>query len=242
MEASHAFLWKTSCKGDLKILKCTYIVYICIFWIWRVRNHVTRQIGEYEICLASMKSKSLAILASMHFPLCRTLIYIADVQRRGFSLIDQKMSKLRGFELRRIWDILGYLYNTLSTTLWYEASVLRFWHTVTEYILQICNVEVSVWSTKKWWNDRGMNLDKFDIFLGICTTQKDYANIVTLWGLRCVDEYVRTTGCERFCEKDVVRKTVWERHSEKDVVRKMVWETRWEKDVVRKILFFTCFF
>ena len=38
-------------------------------------------------------------------------IYIADVQRRGFSLIDQKLSKLRGSER-------GYLYNTLSAALW----------------------------------------------------------------------------------------------------------------------------
>ena len=42
-------------------------------WIWRVRNQVTRQIGEYKIYLASMKSKLLASLASMIFSLCRTL-------------------------------------------------------------------------------------------------------------------------------------------------------------------------
>ena len=52
--------------------------------------------------------------------------YIVDVQRRSFSLIDQKMTKLREFELRRIRDILGYLYNTLSAALRYEASVLGF--------------------------------------------------------------------------------------------------------------------
>ena len=40
----------------------------------------------------------------------------------------KKMSKLRGFELRQIWDILGYLYNSLSAALWYEASVLGFWN------------------------------------------------------------------------------------------------------------------
>ena len=33
------------------------------------------------------------------------------MQRRGFSLIDYKMSKKHGTELRRIWDILGHLYN-----------------------------------------------------------------------------------------------------------------------------------
>ena len=56
----------------------------------------------------------------------RVRIYIVDVQRRGFSLIDQKLSKLRGFELRRIWDILRYLFTTLSAALWYEAFVLEF--------------------------------------------------------------------------------------------------------------------
>ena len=50
------------------------------------------------------------------------------MQRWGFSLIDQKLLKWRGFELRRIWDILGYLYNTLSAVFWYEAFVLGFWN------------------------------------------------------------------------------------------------------------------
>ena len=39
-------------------------------------------------------------------------IYMANVQRRGFSLIDQKMSKLQGTELRRIRYILEHLYST----------------------------------------------------------------------------------------------------------------------------------
>ena len=51
-------------------------------------------------------------------------MYIADVHRRSFSLTDHKMSKLQGSELRRIGDMLGYLDSTLSTSLWYEASVL----------------------------------------------------------------------------------------------------------------------
>ena len=34
------------------------------------------------------------------------------MQRGNFSLIDHKMSKLQGTELRRIWDILERLYNT----------------------------------------------------------------------------------------------------------------------------------
>ena len=51
------------------------------------------------------------------------IIYIADVQRRGFSLIDQQLSNKRGYEL---------------------------------------------------------SLDEFEIFLDICTVQKDYAYIVML--------------------------------------------------------------
>ena len=84
------FYEKHVAKETSKILKCTYmyIVYICIFWIWRVRNHVTRQIGEYEICLASMISKSLAILASMNFPLCRTLLTHAHLKCQS-GLLDQ---------------------------------------------------------------------------------------------------------------------------------------------------------
>ena len=39
----------------------------------------------------------------------------------------KKLSKLLGFELRRIWDILGYFYSTLSAALWYKSFVLGFW-------------------------------------------------------------------------------------------------------------------
>ena len=42
----------------------------------------------------------------------RQILYIVDVQCRGFSLIDPKMFKLQGTELRQIRDILGHLYNT----------------------------------------------------------------------------------------------------------------------------------
>ena len=38
------------------------------------------------------------------------------------------MSKLRGSELRRIWYILGYLYNSLSAALWYKVFVLEVWN------------------------------------------------------------------------------------------------------------------
>ena len=85
-------------------------------------------------------------------------------------------------------------------------------HTVNEYILQMCNVEVSVWSITKCRNNMVRNLDQFEIYWDICTTKKDNAHTVTLWGIRCVDEYVRATVWKRRCEKDVVRKSLWERY------------------------------
>ena len=122
---------------------------------------------------------------------------------------------------------------------------------MTEYILQMCNVQVSVSSNKYCRNYGGLNLDefelfwdinttfcpqhfdmkplswgsetshsegiyckcaklrfqfdrpknveitvvlvKFEIFWDIYTARKDYANIVTLSELRCVDEHVRAS-------------------------------------------------
>ena len=133
-------------------------------------------------------------------------------------------------------------------------------HTVNEYILQICIVEISFWSITKCRNNMVRNIDEFEIYLDICAAKKDNAHIVTLWVLRCVDEYVRATVWtktlwERRCEKDVVRKTLWERHCERHVGRKTLWERRFEKYVVRdtwegrckkvdvrKIFILTCFF
>ena len=68
MEASHASL-----RRPLKILKCNYFVYICIFGFGEYKIKLLANFGEYKICLASMTSKSLAGLASMNFSLCRTL-------------------------------------------------------------------------------------------------------------------------------------------------------------------------
>ena len=99
-------------------------------------------------------------------------IHISNRKHRGFSLIDQILSKLRGSELRRIWGRL---------------------------------------------------------FRDICTAQKDNAYIVTLWGLRCVDEYVMETVWKRRFENEVVRKTLRKRHCEKDVVKKTLWEKRCKK-------------
>ena len=64
--------------------------------------------------------------------------------------------------------------------------------------------------------------------LDICTAQKDFAFIVTLWGHICKGNGVRKT--------DVLRKMLWERRCEKDVVRKTLWERRCEKDVVEQSL------
>ena len=62
------FYEKQVAKETSKSLNVPIVFIYAFFWIWRVQNHVTRQIGEYEICLASMTSKSLASLASMNFP------------------------------------------------------------------------------------------------------------------------------------------------------------------------------
>ena len=45
------------------------------------------------------------------------------MQRRGLSLIDPKMFKLQGTELRQIWDILGHLYNTERLRIYSKTPV-----------------------------------------------------------------------------------------------------------------------
>ena len=74
-------------------------------------------------------------------------IHIVDVQRWCFSLIDQKLLKWRGSKLRRIWDISGYLYSTLSATLWYEAFVLWFWNS-TKW--QNTMLRFEIWDVQCW--------------------------------------------------------------------------------------------
>ena len=99
-------------------------------------------------------------------------------------------------------------------------------YTMNEYILLMCNVEVSVWSITKCRNYRVLNVEEFEIYWDICKAQKDYAyTCIVTWGLRCVDEYVRATVWERRCEKDVVVKTLWDKRCEiLDVVEKSLWE------------------
>ena len=148
------------------------------------------------------------------------------MQRRGFSLIDQNCRNKRGFWT---WDILGYLYNTLSTAFYYEASFLGFWN-VTQWQSMYCRVQRRGFSLidQKCRIYGDLNWDKFEMIWDICTAQKNYAYIVTLWWLGCVDQYFRATVLERRCEKGVVRKTLWER--------------RCKKFAVRKIFLLTCFF
>ena len=50
-------------------------------------------------------------------------IYIVDVHRRSFSLIDQKIRNYGGLNLDKL-GIFVYLYYTLSAALLYEALVL----------------------------------------------------------------------------------------------------------------------
>ena len=87
-------------------------------------------------------------------------------------------------------------------------------------------------TNKKMSKFRGLNLDEFEIFWDIYTAQKDYAYIVTLLGLRCVDDYVRAPVLERR------EQTLREKRYEKDVVIKTLVEKKIvrERDVVRKTL------
>ena len=100
----------------------------------------------------------------------------------------------------------------------------------------MCNLEVSVWSTKNCRNYRVLNLRYFGKFVQqrkvtrILRRYEDYV-VWTLCG------YVRATVWKRRCGK-----TLWERDCEKDVVRKTLWERRFEKDVVRKSLWERYFF
>ena len=139
------------------------------------------------------------------------------LQRRGFSLIERKLSKLRGSELRRIWDVLGCLFNTLSAAL-YEASVLGFWN-----FPQWQNIWCSC-ATSRFQLDRPniveiMVSEIWDIlgFLNKTETLRVYCDVV---GTTLCGRYVRATVWKRRCEIYVVRKTLWERCREKDVVRK----------------------
>ena len=93
-----------------------------------------------------------------------------------------------------------------------------------EYKCLMCNVEVLVWSITKCRNYRVTELRRISIWdiLGHLYSTEDYAAayIVTLWGLSCVDEYVRATVWERRCDQ---------RRCEKDVVRAMLWDRRFGK-------------
>ena len=92
------------------------------------------------------------------------------MQRRGFSLINQKMSKLRGFELENLRYFGIFIQHFVRGFLvWSLCSRVLKFHIVNEYILQMCNVEVSVWSTKNCRNYGGLNLDVFEIFWDIYT-------------------------------------------------------------------------
>ena len=147
------------------------------------------------------------------------------MQRRGFSLIDKKLSKLRGFELRLISDILGYLYNTLSAALWFEASVLGFWN-FTQWKKIYCRC-----ATSRFQFDRSQNVEIIGYW-----TWDILGNLYSKERLRVYCDVMRTTLCGPICKGHGVKKTLWERRCEKEIVRKTLWERRCEKDVLRKTL------
>ena len=125
------------------------------------------------------------------------------------------------FELRRIWDILEYLYSTLSEALWYEASVLGFWTSHSEwiYFANVQRIGFSLFELK-WSNLRELELRRiWDIVGYLYSTERlrVYCDILRtkLWGRLC--NGVRKTLWERRYENDAVRKTLWERHRKKDI-------------------------
>ena len=73
----------------------------------KCRNDRGLNLGEFDmfwdiytaVCPRHFCMKPLSYSSEMSHS---EQIYIVDVQRRGLSLIDQKLSKLRGSELRRI--------------------------------------------------------------------------------------------------------------------------------------------
>ena len=83
----------------------------------------------------------------------------------------------------------------MSAALWYEAFVLGS-ETKHSDRIHIEDVQRRGFSLidRKCRSDGGQNLDEFEIFWIFVQYRKiTLTYIVTFWGLRCVDEYVRST-------------------------------------------------
>ena len=140
--------WRKTGNADVDVESIAYafIRWFCIEDIF-IRPQPGEPGGVYRICLCpsvclsvrpSVRHANHTTLCPWHFGMKRLSwgsetshserIYIAGVQRRGFSFIDQKLSKLRGSELGRIWAISRNLYITLFAAFWYEAFVLGLWN------------------------------------------------------------------------------------------------------------------
>ena len=144
------------------------------------------------------------------------------MQRWGFSLIDRKLLKLRGFELggnRRNMDML----TVLCPRYFYMKPLSELWNFTPSKILY-CRLYYRGFALQNWskLNKVGLNKEHRE---GL----RVYRNVQLLWDLRCVDEYIRKTVWWRHCEKDVGRKTLLECQwrCEKDVVRKNVYWLGW---------------
>ena len=119
--------------------------------------------------------------------------------------------RLLAFDMQ--WFVRG-------TLVWSLCSRVLKLHTVKGYILQMCNVEVSVWSTNKCWNYWGLNLEEFEIFFVYLYGSLSIKHRERLRVYRyVVYEYLRA-----MIKKDVVRNMLWERRCEENVVRKTWWE------------------
>ena len=104
-----------------------------------------------------------------------------------FSLIDQKLLKLRGSELRRIWHLLGYLYSAED-----YAYIVTLWG--------LCcaedNVKATMWKDVVW------------MVLWKRHCEKDVVR-KTLWERRLDEDVLRKTLWERylFCPPSFDRQT-----------------------------------
>ena len=142
------------------------------------------------------------------------------------SVWSTKNCRKKGSELRRIRDILGYLYNTLSAALWYEVPVLGFWNfTHGKNIYADMQRRGFSLIDHKMLKLQGTEVRRIWVILGL---------LYSTARLRVCCDVVRTTLCGRICKGNGVKKTLWERRCEKGVVRKTLWERRCERDVVRK--------
>ena len=154
---------------------------------------------------------------------------------RGFSLIDQKLSKLRGSELRRLWDIWGYLYSTETLRVYYDVVRTTLCgrickgNAVRKILWDLlCEKDIVRKTSRVKLCEKDVKNNMY-MYIGI-----SYDNVgrMILWEKRCDNDVVQMIlwanddmrkkmwerRCEKYVETDIVRKKVWERHCRTDVI------------------------